>query len=434
MRIQDLHPDLSQQFSYDRKFGVLKSDVGGYENIYFVIPRPLPVSKTDSVIAKMPNTLLRRASVKAFAAINSQKNLEEMDGTDRLISRLIHRQEALSSSRIEGTFSTIDEIFNTESSMRTHDSQTHKTDALSILSYAKVMDLIFERVKDEKEKGITLSLFNQIHSAIVSSDPSYYAVPGELRTPGKDGAIVQISRSFRKEESTYNPAPPQHVKWIMEDFVAWLADVNIREEGDAGLGISLPIRMALAHAHFEAIHPYPDGNGRVGRLIWPIQMILSGIAPIHISGYIEAEKEGYYEGLKAYQQRLDPLPLINYLAEALASSKIEEEMTRSAIRELPNAWFERVRPRKGSTADRILPLLLSLPILSAEETTAELGVSLPAALAGLESLQKAGILEESTGRQRRKKWVAREVLTVLNRPYGLSPKDALLRAKANGKV
>jgi len=431
MRVEDLHPDLRHEYTEEKGWGVQKIPAEGYENIPFVIPRSLPRSMEE--MKTLPQAELREALSRAFSAINSQKDLSEMDGIDQLISRLIHRQEALSSSRIEGTFSTIDELFSAESDLRDKVPDLQKPDALSILGYAKVMDLIFDRIKVQKEKGITVSLFQEIHKSIVSSDPSYYAVPGEFRKMGEPGGIVQIGGIRRKEESIYNPAPPIHVGWLMDAFVGWLSDEDIREEGDAGLGIPLPIRMTLAHGHFEAIHPFPDGNGRVGRLIWPIQMIMSGIAPIHISGFIEAEKEGYYEGLKAYQQKLNLLPLLKYLSDALASSKLEEEKTRKALKELPAIWQARVRPRKGSSAEKLMPLLLSLPVISAEEASRELGVTLAAAISGLERLNEEGVIEEITGRQRRKKWSAHEVLTILKRPYGLSPQDALKLSKASKK-
>ncbi len=435
MRRDDLHCDLKAQFSIEKGYGVEKIDDGGkdksLQNIYFVIPKPLPKDKDG--IRDLPKAPLAKALKKAFSVLNEQKSLEEMDGIDRLISSLINRQEALSSSRIEGTFATIDELFSTESDLQGGEAKTtEKSDALSILGYAKVMDIIFERIVLHKEKGVTLALFQEIHKSIVAKDPTYLYTPGQLRSPGRPGSIVQIGGLGRREESTYNPAPPAHVTWLMDNFVGWLSYAGIREEGDAGIGIPLPLRMAMAHAHFEAIHPFTDGNGRVGRIIWPIQMLLSDLVPIHISGFIEAEKSGYYDGLKAYQQKLDLIPLVDYIADALVSSKQEAEKTRKALKLLPDTWSARVKTRKGSSAEQILALLLRLPVLGAEEAAGLLGVSLQAALTALDRLKEEGVLKEISGRKRRKKWAAHEVLTILKRPYGLSPEEALELRREKG--
>lgn len=424
MHREGLHPLLAADYTPERGYGVEKIDHEGFENIYFVIPKPLPMSKED--ISDIPHASLVKSLRKAFSALNAQKSLDQMDSVDQLISTLISRQEALSSSRIEGTFSTIDEIFSTESDeLLKTEVENKKTDALSILAYAKAMEIIMKKISLEKEKGVTLRLFEEIHRSIVSKDPSYKYIPGKLRAESEPGSVVQIGGVRRREDSVYNPAPPKRVHQLMKEFISWLSNEAIREEGDGGLGIPLPLRMALAHAHFEAIHPFSDGNGRVGRFIWAIQMILSGLTPIYISGFIEASKDGYYAGLKAYQQKLDILPLLDYISDGLVASKNEEDKTREALKILFEEWKTRGKFRQNSAAERLLPKLLGMPILGAEEVTKILSVTLATAIGGLEKLAETGILKETTGRQRRKKWAAHEVLTILKRPFGMLPSEAL---------
>jgi Fic family protein len=119
----------------------------------------------------------------------------------------------------------------------------------------------------------------------------------KVRKPDLPGDVVQIGSFGRKEDSLYNPAPPAHVERCLKDVLDWMSDESILQLGDAGLGMVLPIRMAVGHSHFEAVHPFSDGNGRVGRMLWALQMVAAGRLPLHHSSYVEAERAEYGEAL-----------------------------------------------------------------------------------------------------------------------------------------
>lgn len=74
---------------------------------------------------------------------------------------------------------------------------------------------------------------------------------------------------------------------LPERRAGMLRDETLIELGDAGMGMTLPVRMAIGHVHFEAVHPFSDGNGRIGRILWPFQIMASGHLPLYLSGYIE---------------------------------------------------------------------------------------------------------------------------------------------------
>ena len=84
----------------------------------------------------------------------------------------------------------------------------------------------------------------------------------------------------------------------------------IAELGDAGHGLTLPVRMAIGYSHFEAVHPFTDGNGRTGRALWPLQMVCAGNMPLYISGYVEVKKSEYNKALEQAQKKLNYIPLI----------------------------------------------------------------------------------------------------------------------------
>src|ERR1700674_4397385 len=121
--------------------------------------------------------------------------------------------------------------------------------------------------------------------------------------------------------------------------------------------------MAVAHAHFEAVHPFRDGNGRVGRLLLPLMMAAEGHIPLYLSPYIEANKVAYYASLKAAQQRLDWHEAIGFLADAIVGTTHELLATRDALAALRDRWRERRKFRRGSAALEALDVLPHYPVL-----------------------------------------------------------------------
>ena len=421
MKREELHGLLNTEYDERRGFGVEKVDHPDYQNVWFVVPPPLP--QDMAFTKKLPAKKLTELLAKSRRTLNRAKPFAPDDELDLLAAKLIVRQEALASSRIEGTYSTIDEVFSRPG------EDDVSSDTLAVIGYARAMEGVFKSVAREGFAGVTCELFRRIHRAIVSLDTGYAGLPGEFRAPNLPGSVVQIGGLRRKEESSYNPAPPRHVGRLMDEFVRWLGNPHMQESDDAGLGIPLPLRMVVAHAHFEAIHPFSDANGRVGRVIWPVQMILAGLSPLHLSGFIEVEKDGYYEGLKAWQKRLDPVPLLDYMGIALAESQIEQDKTKEALSGLPNQWRAKVSARRDSTAEKLINHLIAMPVLGVDEVMQIMGVSLPTAMAALDRLKTDGILVEKTKKRRRLRYVADDVLAILGRPFGQSTAEAIAIAR-----
>jgi Fic family protein len=421
---EDLHPDLQQPYTQTRGYGLQKINDPAYQNIFFVIPKPPPKSMAE-LTKGLPRTELLSALSKANKVLNDLKPLGEMDEIDRLVAGLILRQEALSSSKIEGTFSTIDEVFAP--------TPGASYDAMSVASYAKVMEEILATAA-RKEKILSIGLLKKMHKAIIAGDDSYNGIPGQFRgarlpDARLPGDIVLIGGLRRKEQSIYNPAPPEHVGWLMERFMDWLTDDLIQPYSGSWDALQLPAAMAVGHAHFEAIHPFSDGNGRVGRMLWPIQMIMSEKAPIMLSSFIDAYKEEYYEGLKAYQQKLTVLPFLDYLGDAIQYSKREHDKTKTAIAALPGAWRKKLKAREGSSAVRLLTFLLSSPVMTTGDAAKALAVSIPAAWNALSDLEKAGIVLPKDSVGKGKKFYATDVLAILSRPFGVDPEEYLILQK-----
>jgi Fic family protein len=183
--------------------------------------------------------------------------------------------------------------------------------------------------------------------------------------------------------------------------------------------------MAVGHSHFEAVHPFSDGNGRVGRMFWPLQMLAAGHLPLYISGYIEENTAAYSRALQAAQKQLDYSGIVAFVCEAVIASSADEDATRTAITFLPDIWRQRGRFRRKSSPDRALGVLMRLPIITARQLSKELGVSFQAASTALKALEKAGVVRERTGYGRNRVFAAEEVVALLSRPFGQDPAIAL---------
>lgn len=415
MKREELHNDLRRPFEPGARCGVARIDVHPYQNVWFVVPPPPPVMTPKNA----PLNALKRAN----GVINQMPRDARVSDLDQIVSYLFVRKEALNSSRMEGTWSTIDHVLTPPDLV---DDPSKDGATASIRGYADALEQNFALVQKKSYPAFTVPFVQKLHKIITAKDPAFRGRPGKLRAPGHPGAVVQIGGVGRPEESTYNPAPPEEVARCLEETMAWYRDDLLAEKGDAGIGgMPLLVRLAIGHAHFEAVHPFSDGNGRVGRMLWPFQMLLAGMTPLYLSGYIEVEKRAYGEALQAAQKRLDYAPLIEFLAEAFVASHEEAKRTKEVLRALPDAWKTKGKFRSDSAAIRALPTLIKSPIVTANELAYTLGISFPAASNALKALTEKGVLRERTGYKKNRVFAAEEILAVLGRTFGEDPALAL---------
>ncbi len=150
--------------------------------------------------------------------------------------------------------------------------------------------------------------------------------------------------------------------------------------------------MAVAHTHFEAIHPFPDGNGRVGRLLLPLMLAAEGHTPLYLAPYIAGNKPIYVNGLKAAQQRLDYSPLTEVLSNAILATVDLSESAHNDLIRLSADWRSRYSWQKNSAAKRALDILPGFPVITAARLGTMLNVSAPSTSAALKQLVEAKIL------------------------------------------
>jgi len=371
-----------------------------HDSHYGVVPLPPP---EEGVVVEPVLARLRTAD----AALVRVETLAAELKDPYLISRILPRREAVSSSAIEGTNSTLDELLSGEES---EDSQQGEA-AVQVRDYALALDDFLPRAKKEKLEIFTSGLVQELHRAVMRGDAEYKDQPGDLRQ-----IVVWIGGRGDIAYSTYNPTPPADIAPCLEDTMKYM-----RCEGMQAMYQSFIVRMAIAHAHFEAVHPFRDGNGRVGRLLLPLMMAAEGMMPIYLSPYIEAHKTAYYESLKAAQQRLEWFEAVGFMADAIVGTTGELLKTRDALSALGNLWRERRKFRQGSASLRALDVLPHYPVLTVKRLASLLEITVPAASQAVEQLVENKILTERTGYARNRVFTAPDALSIINRPFGEDP-------------
>ncbi|OEJ63877.1 Fic family protein [Magnetovibrio blakemorei] len=418
MRREDLVGHLRAPYTPEKGCGVVHVPNAGYENIWFVVPPPPPTT--------LPPTMPVGVIGKAVSLLQGRPHWSEASQLDKLVAYLFARREAVSSSRMEGTWSTIDNVLTPS---EVYDEGDGKSEHKSVRGYAAALEYGFNHIEEKGISVLTQELVCNLHELVLSKDPDFHGIPGRIRTPGLPGDVVQIGGGGRKEDSVYNPAPPDQATRCLEDVMVWLRNKTAIELGDAGMGMSLPIRLAIGHAHFEAVHPFSNGNGRVGRILWPLQMMASGHLPLYLSGYVEQNRQEYGLALQEAQKQLSYGRIVKFVCDAIIMSSEEEKLSRSIIGDFPALWQGRGKFRKGSSAMKTLDTMIKTPIITANMLAQELGVSFQAASSALNNLQKKCVVRERTGHGRNRIFAAEEVIAVLARPFGEDPAIALEGAR-----
>lgn len=368
-----------------------------HEAHYGVVPLP-PTQEPIAIGTAGPE---HRAAIEALGRANA---LAAQYPAHFMLSRVLVRQEAVASSDIEGTHSTLDALLEVEETDDVDASDAEK----QVRDYAIALEAALRDVEANGYDAFTIHTIEQLHQSLMRGDSHFesrHGPPGRFRRKQ-----VRIGgRDFGS--SIFNPPPYADVLQCMTDQIAYL-----RSEGMQHLNQSIIAQMAVAHSHFEAVHPFPDGNGRVGRLLLPLMLRAAGHTPLYLAPYIAAFKTDYYEALKASQQRLDQQPLIALLSRAIAGTVDDAETAVKRLETLRLDWVRRKKFRQKSAAQRMLALLAWHPVVTTKTVERLLDASPAAARTALNQLAEAGILTERTGKLRYRVFQAREVLDIYKNP------------------
>ncbi len=295
------------------------------------------------------------------------------------------RREAVLSSQIEGTQSTLDDVLAFELDAKGYELPQ---DIKEVVNYVGAMNYGLERLTS---LPLSLRLIREIHEKLLLGTRGDERHPGEFRS--SQNWIGQGNTPLSR--ATFVPPPHVDMHRALDNFEKFLHEDN---------SMPLLIHCGLAHAQFETIHPFLDGNGRVGRLL--ITFILVNRQALHrpllyLSHYLKRNRRDYYESLMAVRQQGDWEGWLRFFLEGVAVTADEAAITARSIVELREQ--HRTLLQKGGhamNALRLLDLLFERPLVNIGLVKNELDIAFVTARSLVEQFQRLGLLDEITGGQR----------------------------------
>ncbi|RWZ52512.1 Fic family protein [Labedella phragmitis] len=212
--------------------------------------------------------------------------------------------------------------------------------------------------------------------------------------------------SVSPHNATFVPPHQDRVPALMDDVMAFARRTDLPAMA----------QLAIAHAQFETIHPFPDGNGRTGRALVQAMLRAGGVTKnvtVPVSAGLLGDTEGYFRALTAYRDG-DVRPIVEAMSEASFDAIRNGRILEKDITEIAARWDSNVRARSHSSVHRLKNLLLRQPVVTIKLVESELGVSNPAADDSVQKLVDAGVLTQATAGRRNRHWQADEVLAALD--------------------
>lgn len=308
-------------------------------------------------------------------------------------------QEAVSSSRIEGTVTTLSDVLAANAGVTV---QTNIEDLKEVNNYIDAMEYGIARLKD---LPLSLRLLREIHAKLMTGVRGHHATPGEFRWSqnwiGPAGCTLSTA--------TYVPPPPEYLDQCLAEFENFLHERTLPPL----------IQIALAHYQFEAIHPFLDGNGRVGRLLITLFLIERKILPtplLYLSAFFEATRKEYYARLMAVTQDGDWMGWLNYFLNGVARQS-EDAISRACrLNQLLDEWRKQTAELTTPIPRRLIDVLASNPYIVIKQASKSMNVSYTTMQRAIKKLEELSIVYEISGSKRDRVYCAKDILKILEEP------------------
>jgi Fic family protein len=316
-----------------------------------------------------------------------------------LLIRLFVRREAVLSSRIEGTQATLGELLAAEAGAAVDRSPA---DLHEVANYVVALEYGVTRLRT---LPLSLRLVRELHGKLMRGVRGNVATPGEFRRSqnwiGPAGCTLA--------EAAYVPPPAGELMACLGPWEKFLHDD------------SLPplIHAALAHSQFEAIHPFIDGNGRVGRLLITLLLVAKRVLPapfLYLSAFFEATREEYYMRLLAATEKGEWEEWLAYFLRGVAQ-QAEDALSRiQRIDDQLREWRERVAKAPSRLPEKTIEFFAENPFWTVKKLAEKLGVAFTTAQRALDKLETAGIVTLTGEAKRNRVYCARAILEILEGP------------------
>ncbi|MGH9607900.1 MAG: Fic family protein [Terracidiphilus sp.] len=325
-----------------------------------------------------------------------------------VLMRPFVRREAVLSSKIEGTQATLGELLAAEAGAVVERSPE---DLREVGNYVVALE---HGISLLRKLPLSVRLVRELHGKLMDGVRGQHAAPGRFRTTqnwiGRPGSTLATA--------SFIPPPPGELESCL---AAWEKFLHASE---------LPplVTIALAHYQFEAIHPFLDGNGRVGRLLITLFLIERKILPtplLYLSAFFEATRRDYYDGLRGVSERGAWLDWLEYFLLGIARMPEDALNRATRINDLLAEWRNKVAGHATNTPLRVVDLLAANPFLTITGSAGQLKLAFTTAQRAIERLEKNGIVEQISDAKRDRVYCARALLDILEEPAHLTPANAV---------
>lgn len=377
----------------DTEFGAPTAAPGQRDAFTYYLPKPMPRQ------VELPTHLIKSMS-EADSALGHLQGLGFTVADPSLLIGPYARREALASSQIEGTQASLSDVFRAEV-----DETSRTTDTAEVARYLEASTLAYELAAT---LPITQRMLGEVHRVLLTG------VRGEDRQPGefRRSPVWVGAANSTPSTALFVPPLPQHLGDLLTD---WERFVN-----DDGRQIPPLIQAALMHYQFETIHPFLDGNGRIGRLLINVLLKVRGrlrLPLLYLSGYFEAHRQEYYDRLQGVRETGDINGWLAFFLTAVqhqADDAISRAQRLIRIRE----EYLAIAGRERSSLVRLVELLARNPFVTVHYVQTELGMTAPGARGLIRNAEERGWLQSlgRQGSQRPESWRAPRILEILDAP------------------
>ncbi|MGH3850715.1 MAG: Fic family protein, partial [Pseudonocardiaceae bacterium] len=306
------------------------------------------------------------------------------------------RREAVASTRIEGTQASLVEVFDAEAG-----DQPLNPDVEEVINYIRAMQMGLDALQT---LPVSSRLIRGMHSVILAGVRGRHRQPGEFRTTqnwiGSPGATI--------ETASFVPPPPGEIGVLLDDLERF-----VHEQPE------LPplVQAALLHYQFETIHPFLDGNGRLGRLLIVFFLVVRQRLPeplLYLSPYFEQRRDDYYAALQAVRETGGFDRWLALFLDAVALQAADAVARAERLTDLKDRYRAVARAATRGAANRLVDLAFEHPVLTSSIVERRLDITRPSALSALRQLAELGILTPgAAGPRRQLRWRADAILGVL---------------------
>jgi len=354
---------------------------------------PTPLSPEPALKLTIADQALLEKANRALGKLDGMTSL--LPNTALFIYVYI-RKEALVSSQIEGTQSSLSDVLSAEAQLL-----VETEDQREVLNYVRAFEHGLNRLSS---LPLSKRLIREMHAELLAGARGEGATPGEFRRSQNWLGGTNPSNAL------FVPPPVDLLEGALDDFEAFLHD---------DLRIPLLVRCALAHFQFETIHPFLDGNGRLGRLLIVFYLIERGVLGqplLYLSAYFERNRDEYIGALQGVRERGDMDNWISFFLRGVATQARSAIDAADALLKVREDFRGRLRQaRARGRAAEAAEALVGNPFVSVPQLVQSLDVTRQGAQYVISSLERAGIVESVPGITRPNLYVARAVLDVLQR-------------------